>query len=126
MDAVGAEHVRELVRVGDDRSRSERQHQARELVGKELRRLEVHVRVDEPRDDPAARRVEDRASVVLAEPGDEPVGDRDVDLEPFLREDGEDASPADDEVGGLVPTRHRETALQSFHRGERNALRAVV
>ena len=53
--AVGAEHVRDLVRVGDDRRRPERQHEARELVDEQLRRLEVHVRVDEPRDDVAAR-----------------------------------------------------------------------
>ena len=79
-----------------------------------------------PGHDPAAGRVEDLFPVVLAEPGDEPVGDRDVDLEPFLREDGEHASPADDEVGGLVPASHREAALQSVHRGERNTLRAVV
>ncbi len=54
VDAVGAEHVRELVGVGDDRDGPERQHQAGELVGEKLRRLEVHVRVDEARDDPAA------------------------------------------------------------------------
>ena len=33
VDAVGTEHVCELVRVGDDRSGAEREHQPRELVG---------------------------------------------------------------------------------------------
>jgi hypothetical protein len=47
VDAVGAEHVRDLVRVGDDGGRAERQHEPRELVDEQLRRLEVHVRVDE-------------------------------------------------------------------------------
>ena len=51
VDAVGPEHVRELVRVGDDRRRPERQHEAGELVDQELRRLDVDVRVDEARDD---------------------------------------------------------------------------
>ena len=44
-----AEHVRDLVRVGDDGRRPERQHEARELVDEQLHRLEVHVRVDEAR-----------------------------------------------------------------------------
>ena len=56
--AVGAEHVRDLVRVGDDGRRAERQHEPRELVDEQLRRLEVHVRVDEAGDDVAAGRVE--------------------------------------------------------------------
>ena len=53
--AVGAEHVRDLVRVGDDGRRPERQHEPRELVDEQLRRLEVHVRVDEARARPSAR-----------------------------------------------------------------------
>ena len=72
----------------------------------------MHVRVDEPRDDVLARHVHDRVSVVVAEPGDEPVGDGHVDLEPLLREDGEDTPSADDEIGRLVPARDRQTALQ--------------
>ena len=58
MHAVDAEDVRDLVRVGDDRRRSEREHEARELVDHELHGLEVHVRVDESGDDVAARGVE--------------------------------------------------------------------
>ena len=37
VDAVDAEHVRDLVRVGDDGRRPEREHEARELVDEELR-----------------------------------------------------------------------------------------
>ena len=55
---VRAEHVRDLVRVGDDRGRSQRQHEPRELVDEELGRFEVDVRVDEAGNDPAARRVD--------------------------------------------------------------------
>ena len=48
VDAVRAEDVRDLVRVGDDGGRAEREDEARELVHEELRGLQVHVRVDEP------------------------------------------------------------------------------
>ena len=100
--AVRAEHVGDLVRVGDDRSRPERQHEARELVGEQLRRLEVDVRVDEPRHDVAARRVDDLGAVVLAEPCDPAVRHGDVDLEPLAREHREDAAAAHDHVRRLV------------------------
>ena len=56
--AVGAEDVRDLVRVGDDCRRPERQHEPRELVEQELRRLDVQVRVDEPGHEEAAGRVD--------------------------------------------------------------------
>ena len=58
VDAVRAEDVRDLVRVGDHRRGPQRQHEPRELVDQELRRLEVHVRVDEAGDDVPAGRVE--------------------------------------------------------------------
>ena len=51
MHPVDAEDVRDLVRIGDDRGRPEREHEPRELVDHELHRLEVHVRVDEAGDD---------------------------------------------------------------------------
>ena len=81
MDAVGAEHVCDLVRVGDDRGRPEGQNQPRECVGQELRRLEVHVGVDEARNDPTPGRVDDLLAVVVAQTRHVPVDDRDVDLE---------------------------------------------
>ena len=58
VDPVGAEHVRELVRVGDDGRRPERQHEPSELVRQQLRRLEMQVRVDEAGHDEAAARVD--------------------------------------------------------------------
>ena len=110
MHAVGAEHVRDLVRVGDDRSRPEREHEPRELVRQQLRRLEVHVRVDEAGHDVAARSVDDLRAVVLAEPGDPAVRDRDVDVEPLAREDGEHAAAAHDHVRRLVAAGDGEAA----------------
>ena len=70
MDAVRAEDVRDLVRVGDDGGRAEREDEARELVHEELRGLQVHVRVDEPGDDVLAARVDDLAARVLAQASD--------------------------------------------------------
>ena len=119
VDAVGAEHVRDLVRVGDDRRRSERQHEPRELVGEHLRRLDVHVRVDEARDDPLARRVDRLAAVVVAEPGDPAVGDRDIRLEPLPREDREHRAATDHEVGRLVAARDSETPREECVHGAR-------
>ena len=72
MHAVGAEHVRDLVRVGDDGSRAEREHEPRELVRQQLRRLEVHVRVDEARHDETPGRVDDLAAVVVPSPAIQP------------------------------------------------------
>ena len=48
-DPRDAEHVRELVRIDGDRGRAVRQHRRDELIDPQLRRLHVHVRVDEPR-----------------------------------------------------------------------------
>ena len=50
----------------------------------------------------------------------------DVGVEPFAREDREDLSALDDEVGRLVPASHRETSLEPVHRGQRNPSRAAV
>ena len=49
LHARAAEHVRDLVRVGDDRGGAVRHDRAGELGGRQLGRLDVHVRVDEPR-----------------------------------------------------------------------------
>ena len=112
VDAVGAEHVRDLVRVDHDRRRPERQDEPRELVEHQLRRLEVDVRVDEARHDVASARVQLLGPLVLPEPGDEAVDDRDVGFEPLAREDGEHAPAADDEVRRLVATCDRQSARE--------------
>ena len=123
MHAVDAEDVRDLVRIGDDSGRSEREDEPRELVDHELHRLEVHVRVDEAGHDEAPRRVERLAPLVVADTCDHAVGHCDVGLQPLAREDRQDASAAHDEIGGLVSPCDRKTALQPLHRSERNAMR---
>ena len=55
VDALDAGHVGDLVRVADDRGRPARHDRPRELRRGELGRLEVHVRVDEARDEELAR-----------------------------------------------------------------------
>jgi hypothetical protein len=65
-------------------------------------------------------------SLVASEARDDAIHDRHVDLEPLPREHRQDASSGDDEIGRFVTARDRETALQSVHRGERNARCAVV
>jgi hypothetical protein len=83
-----------------------------ELRRGDLRRLEMDVRVDEARDDVGAVGVEQLLPVVRAEPGDDAVADRHVDVEPLPREDAEDAAAAHDQVGRLVAPRHRQPPSQ--------------
>ena len=115
MDAVDTEDVRDLVRVGDDRRRPERDDQPGELVDHQLHRLDVHVRVDEARDDVAAGGVDRLVPVVRAEPGDRPVDDRDVDVEPLAREDAQHAAAAHDHIRRLVASGNCETACEVGH-----------
>jgi CO/xanthine dehydrogenase FAD-binding subunit len=125
VDAVGAEHVRELVRVGDDRRRAEWEHEARELVREELRGLEVHVRIHEPGHDVPPRGVEGLVTFVVPETRDDAVHDGDVGLEPLLREDRENAASTNDQVGGLVPAGDCEPSAEGLHARKRNSLEAV-
>ena len=126
MHAVDAENVRDLVRIGDDRRRPQRKHEPSELVDHELRRLEVQVRVDESGNDEASGCVQRLAAPVVADARDDAVDDRDVGIEPLAREDREDLSALDDEVGRLVPAADREPSLEPVHRGQRNPSRAAV
>ena len=116
VDTVRPEHVCDLVRIGDDRRRPERQDQPGELVGEQLGRLDVHVRVDQPGDDVAPGGVDLLPPLVRAETGDEAVDDRDVGLEPFAREDGQDSAATHDEISGLVPAGDCETPCERRHR----------
>ena len=113
--AVGAEHVRDLVRVRDDRGRAERQHEPGELVRQQLRRLEMQVRVDQPGHDESPAHVEGLAALVVAEAGDIAVDDGDARVEPLAREDREHAAAPKHEVGGLVAAGDGESAGEIGH-----------
>ena len=54
------------------------------------------------------------------DPGDRPVDDRDVRVEPLPGEHREDTAPTDDQVGRLVSARDGEAALQGLHRADDN------
>jgi hypothetical protein len=118
VDTVGPQNVRDLVRIRHHRGRPEREHESRELVHEELRGLQVHVRVDEARDEVAAGELENLGSVVVAEARDEAVRDREVAVEPLAREGREDPGAPDDQVGGLVSAGNCEAALEVRHYGE--------
>ena len=70
--------------------------------------------------------VECLRALVRAEPGDHAVADRDVDVEPLAREDREHPAAADDEVGGLVPPRHRQAAGEITRPGHQFSLLASI
>ncbi len=105
VDAVGAEHVGDLVRVGHHRSGAVGQDGASELVDRQLGGFDVHVGVDEPGHEVRARDVLALPAVVAPKPDDVAVLDGDVDVEPLLGEYGEHLSARQHEVGRLVTPR---------------------
>jgi hypothetical protein len=78
----------------------------------------VQVSVDKARHHVTAGRVERRVTVVLAEPGDEAVDDREIALEPLAREGREHPPAANHDMGRLVAARDREPAPQIDHRSD--------
>jgi hypothetical protein len=79
-----------------------REDRSSELVDCQLGRLNVHVGVDEARNDISARDVDTLATLIATEPHDVTVLDGYVNVEPFLREDGENAPAGQHKVGGLI------------------------
>ena len=65
-----------------------------------------------PGHDVAARRVDHLGAVVLADPGDHAVDDRDVRVEPLAGEHAEHAAAADDGVGGLVARERPQVSVR--------------
>ena len=117
MDAVGAQHVGDLVRVGDDGGGALRQHCARELVDHQLRRLDVHMGIDEARHEVGARDIQGFTAVIPAEADDVAVLDRDVHVEPFLREHREDVAAGQHEVGRFVTPRDSHPVFVDDEKG---------
>ena len=118
-DAGDAEHVGDLVRVGGDGGRPVREHGADELVDPQLRRLEVHVGVDEPRRQRGPADVDHLERVALAPPGDHAVGDRQRRVDPLARGGAEHPPAADQQVGGLVTPRYRDRSCGRRRPGHR-------
>jgi len=105
VDAVGAEHVGDLVRVGHDRRGAMGQDGPSELVDRQLGGLDMHVRVDEPGHEVGAGDVLTLTALIAPKPDDVAVLDGDVDVEPLLGEYGEHLSARQHEVGRLVTPR---------------------
>ena len=120
MDPVGAEYIGDLVGVGDNRGRAEGQHQPCELSDEELRGLDVHVRVDEPRHHETPFGVDHLRGAVIAQPRHEAVDDRDVGLEPLAREHRQHGSALNDEVGRLVAPGDGDAPREVSHGADHN------
>ena len=117
-----AEHVGDLVRVGGDGGRPVREHRADELVDPQLRRLQMHVGVDEAGRQRGAVDVDRLARVALAPAGDHAVGDRQRGVDPLARGRAEHAPARDQQVGGLVAARHRDRSCGRLRPGHRGIL----
>ena len=107
VNAVGSQHVGDFVRIGDYGRGPVREHHAHELVDHELGRLDVHVSVDESRDEIEAGGVDALASVEFSESGNAAVRNRDIGIDPFLGESGEDMRTGNHQIGRLVSARPR-------------------
>ena len=115
MGAVGAEHVRELVRIAHDRGRPARDDDARELRRQQLGRLDVDVRVDQAGDEMAPGRVDPLVALVRADARDPPARHGDVAVEPLAREGGEHPRAGHDQVGLGVAARDGEQVRPRAH-----------
>jgi len=108
--ALGAERVRELVRIADDRGGTARDEHARQLADAQLAGLDVHVRVDEAGAQEVPAAVDPLAALVGADAREAPVRDSDITLEPLARERAEHLRALDHRVRRLVAARHGEQA----------------
>lgn len=107
LEPLGAPHVRDLVRVGDDGGRAVGRGEAREDGRGRHRRLDVDVRVPERRGEEGALEVDlvlGAGRAVLAEAEDPVSRDADGLLVDLARQDVDDAGVREDEIGGYGAT----------------------
>jgi len=124
-DAVGAQHVRNLVGIGDDRRRPVGQRRPRQFRGRQHAAFDVEVPVDKAGTDKSARSIDDLASLVPAEADDPSAGNRNVGFEDLLGEDIEDAAAADDEFRRNFPAGRLQAPLKLLQFRHRNLLQRV-
>ena len=102
-DALGAQHIGDLVRVADDRGDAMRQHAAVEFERGDQRGFDVQMGVDEAGHGEAARRRRSLRALIGRVGADDAVGDDgDVGVGDGAGDDVEQADILDDQVGGLV------------------------
>ena len=125
-DAGNPEHVRDLVRVGRDRRRAVREHAADELVHPELRRLEVHVGVDEAGREGGTGDVDRLECLPRTPPGDDAVDDGEVGRDPLARARHEHAATGEQQVGrGVAPGDGEDARGPTARRHGRSLRRAA-
>ena len=112
-----AEDVRDLVGICGDRRRAVGEDGAHKLVDPQLRRLEVHVRIDESRSQRGARNIDDFNRLASPPADDDPVRDREVGLDPFAGARDKDPASRDEQVGRLVSTSDSKHPSGSMSRG---------
>ena len=81
---------------------------AHELVDPQLRRLEVHVRIDESRSQRGARNFDNLDRLVSPPADDDPVRDREIGLDPLTRAWDKDLAARDEQISRLVSTSDSE------------------
>ena len=114
-NAVEAEHVADLVRIGDDGGRAARHHGAREFRRWHHGRLDVHVRVDEAGRDDLARHV-DRfvGGEARPHPYNPSVGNGNVGVVHLAGKYVDDLPALQQQIGGGISARNIDELTQ-FH-----------
>jgi hypothetical protein len=78
-DSAIADDIRDLMRVGDDRCHTARQHRALELLWDAQAAFDMHVRIDQPRRDVRTAKVDLTVSGISpTDARDQFTGDRDI------------------------------------------------
>ena len=116
-DALGAQHVGDLVRVADRGGDPARRHAAVEFQRRDQARFDVQMRVDEAGHQDLAAHVDHVAAIVFGAGADDPVAaDRHVSVQKRAGHQVEDAAAAQDEIGGAVAARLGDAGLDRGHR----------
>ena len=106
MDAIGAQHVRDFVRISNHSRGAVGEDGSCELVHHQLGRFDVHVCIDKAGHEIGIGHVDALVSLIVAEADHVAVFDGDVDVEPFLREDREHVAAGQHQVGRFVTPRY--------------------
>ena len=123
LDAFGAEHIGDLVRIADRRGDAERQDAAVELVRGDERGFDVQMRIDEAGDDDAAADVDFLTTFIVAASADDTVArDRDVRDDQFAGDEIEEASPLEHDVRGFAANPLIDEPFQRFGHARNPAL----
>ncbi len=100
LDALGAEHIGDLVRIADHRGDAIGQHAAVEFMRGDERGFDVQMRVDEAGHDDPAGNVDLGCALIIRTGADDAVAaDGDIGCDKFARHQIEEATALQHEVG---------------------------